>query len=212
MEEDYIRLYLYGLIHILAIKVRHLVHQRHIQLVVLRLVEMLGRICVIAFVRRLLTQLSHALLVFLVELLSVSHRVLGIVDIGVSAILVFTEPESWVGLKFLMEEVKTISDRDHLIIMALSDENSRLGFLQAIQSGIARKLPELYMLIQAQAGQNERDSRSSDFSTGLTHHIDRAIEPRNHDCGLDLWVKVENSADGIASPALSEQEKREILI
>ena len=94
-----------------------------------------------------MTQPSHVFLVFLVELLAVSHRFLGIVDIGVSAILVFTEPESWVGLKFLMEEVKTISDRDHLIITALSDENSRLGFLQAIQSGIARKLPELYMLI-----------------------------------------------------------------
>ena len=147
-------------------------------------------------------------LVFPVELLAVSHRFLGIVDIGVSAILVFTEPESWVGLKFLMEEVKTISDRDHLIITALSDENSCLGFLQAIQSGIARKLPELYMLIQAHAGQDERDGRASDFSAGLTHHIDRTIESRSHDCGLDLWVKVENSADGIASPALSEQEKK----
>lgn len=208
MEEGCIRLYLYGLIHILAIKVRHLVHQRHIQLVALRLVEMLGRICVIAFVRRLLTQLSHALLVFLVELLSVSHRVLGIVDIGVPAILVFTEPESWVGLKFLMEEVITISDWYHLIVPALSDENSRLGFLQAIQSGIARKLPKLYMLIQAQAGQDKRDGRASDFSARLTHHIDRTIESRNHDCSLDLWVKVENSADRIASPALPEQEKR----
>lgn len=89
----------------------------------------------------------HVLLVFLVELFSVSHRVLGIVDIGVPAILVFTEPESWIGLKFLMKEVITISDRYHLIIPALSDENSHLGFLQAIQSGIARKLPELYMLI-----------------------------------------------------------------
>ena len=46
-----------------------------------------------------------------------------------------------------MEEVITISDRYHLIVTALSYENSRLGFLQAIQSGIARKLPELYMLI-----------------------------------------------------------------
>lgn len=146
--------------------------------------------------------------VFLVELFSVSYRFLRIVDIGVSAILVFTEPESWVGLKFLMEEDKTISDWYHLIITALSDENSRLGFLQGTQSGIARKLPELYIIIQAQAGQNERDGRASDFSAGLTHHIDRAIESRNHDCGLDLWVNVENSADGIASPALSEQEKR----
>ena len=107
-----------------------------------------------------------------------------------------------------MEEVITISDRDHLIVTALSYENSRLGFLQAIQGGIARKLPELYMLIQAHAGQDKRDGRASDFSAGLTHHIDRTIESRNHDCSLDLWVKVENSADRIASPALSEQEKR----
>ena len=152
--------------------------------------------------------MSYVLLVFLVELLSVSHRVLRIVDIGVPAILVFTEPESWVGLKFLMEEVITISDWYHLIVPALSDENSYLGFLQAIQSGIVRKLPELYMLIQTQAGQNERDGRASDFSAGLTHHIDRAIESRNHDRSLDLWVKIENSANGIASPSLSEQEKR----
>ena len=107
-----------------------------------------------------------------------------------------------------MEEAKTISDRDYLIITALSDENSRLGFFQAIQSGIASKLPELYMLIQAQAGQDERDGRASDFSARLTHHIDRTIESRSHDCSLDLWVKIENSANGIASPALSEQEKR----
>ena len=73
MEEGCIRLYLYGLIHILAIEVRHLVHQRHIQLEALRLVEMLGRICVIAFVRRLLTQSSHVFLVFLVELFAVPH-------------------------------------------------------------------------------------------------------------------------------------------
>ena len=173
---------------------------------------MLGRICVIAFVRRLLTQLSYVLLVFLVELLSVSHRVLRIVDIGVPAILVFTEPESWVGLKFLMEEVITISDWYHLIVPALSDENSCLGFLQAIRSGIVRKLPELYMLIEAHAGQDERDCRASDFSAGLTHHIDRTIESRNHNCSLDLSVKVENSADGIASPALSEQENGKIFI
>lgn len=196
----------------MAIEVRHLVHQRHIQLEALRLVEMLGRICVIAFVRRLLTQLSHVLLVFLVELHSVSHRVLRIVGIGVPAILVFTEPESWVGLKFLMEEVITISDWYHLIVPALSDENSYLGFLQAIRSGIVRKLPELYMLIEAHAGQDERDCRASDFSAGLTHHIDRTIESRNHNCSLDLSVKVENSADGIASPALSEQENGKIFI
>ena len=155
-----------------------------------------------------MTQSSHVFLVFPVELLSVSHRVLRIVDIGVPAILVFTEPESWVGLKFLMEEVITISDWYHLIVPALSDENSRLGFFQAIQSGIAHKLPELYMLIQAHAGQDERDGRASDFSARLTHHIDRTIESRSHDCSLDLWVKIENSANGIASPALSEQKKR----
>lgn len=107
-----------------------------------------------------------------------------------------------------MEEVITISDRDHLIVTALSYEDSCLGFLQAIQGGIARKLPKLYMLIQAQAGQDKRDGRASDFSARLTHHIDRTIASRNHDCSLDLWVKVENSADRIASPVLSEQEKR----
>ena len=111
-----------------------------------------------------------------------------------------------------MEEAKTISDRDHLIVTALSDENSCLGFLQAIQGGIVRKLPELYMLIQAHAGQDKRDGRASDFSARLTHHIDRTIESINHNCSLDLSVKVENSADGIASPALSEQENGKIFI
>lgn len=62
--------------HILAIEVRHLVHQGHIELEALRLVEVFGRICVIAFVGRLLTQSPHAFLVFLVELLAVSHRIL----------------------------------------------------------------------------------------------------------------------------------------